>query len=252
MEREERAAGSLLLLNAVPEICPAVLDRADPQVAFAAFYENRGEVQRLATMLRREVDHIITPGPHSSARQWCVDKILDQFVEMNPDEAARLIQPAIGPSRSRSTFLFMSFPAIGLCRGLLRHRREVGADLWHSLMDEQGDGVTRRGDLAHLPFGVQRGRIIDPLQEHALFSARDDAAGTDRGGLNRRRRRPLAGGGRGARARRAHRGRCCASSHARGIRARSSANTGAMVGHAGPAADLRMARGRALDGARCF
>lgn len=98
------------------------------------------------------------------------------FVGCEPNEAERLVLPAIGPSRNRSTFLFMGFPAIGLCRGLLKHRPTVGAALWRSLMDEQDDGITKRGDLATMPFKASRSGVIDGLREHALSRARNDAA----------------------------------------------------------------------------
>lgn len=176
MEREEAANGSILLLSAAPTLGSAVLDHADPQIAVAAFHEDPCEVGRLVDFLRREVAHILGPGSHSSSRQWCRDDMLEGFVECEPDEAERLMQPAISPSRSRSTFLFMGFPAMGLCQGLLKQRPNVGAALWRSLMDEQDDGITKRGDLALMPFKVGRSELIEGLREHALSRARNDAA----------------------------------------------------------------------------
>jgi len=176
MDREEAAQGSLLLLEAMPSLGGAVLDRADPQVAVTAFDKDPQLIGRLAALLRREVEHILDRVSHSSGRLWCREDTLDGFVEREPDEAERLVRPAIGPNGNRSTFLFMGFPAMGLCQGLLRHRLDVGAVLWRSLMDEQHDGITRRGDLALLPFRVARSEVIDTLRAHALSLARDDAA----------------------------------------------------------------------------
>jgi len=176
MDREEAAQGSLLLLEAMPSLGGSVLDRADPQVAVAAFDKDPQSIRRLTALLRREVKHILDLTTHSSGRLWCRENDLDGFVEREPDEAERLVRPAIGSSRNRSTFLFMGFPVMGLCQGLLRHRPDVGAALWRSLMDEQHDGITRRGDLALLPFRVVRSEVIDALREHALSQARDDAA----------------------------------------------------------------------------
>jgi len=176
MDREEGAQGSLLLLEATPSLCGSVLERADPQVAVAAFDKDTQSIRRLTALLRREVKHILDRTTHSSGRLWCRENDLDGFVEREPDEAERLVRPAIGPSRDRSTFLFVGFPVMGLCQGLLRHRLDVGAALWRSLMNEQHDGITRRGDLALLPFRVVRSEVIDTLREHALSRARDDAA----------------------------------------------------------------------------
>ncbi len=176
MDREEAAHGSLLLLEAVSSLGWSVLDRADPQVAVEAFAKDPQTFGRLAVLLRREVEHILDRVSHSSGRLWCRRDTLDGFVEREPDEAERLVRPAIGPSRRRSTFLFMGFPALGLCQGLLRHRPDVGAALWRSLMDEEEDGITTHGDLALVPFRVARSETIDSLREHALSRARDDAA----------------------------------------------------------------------------
>ena len=176
MDREEAGHGSLLLLEAMPSLGWSVLDRADPQVAVAAFAKDPHAVGRLTALLRREVEHILDRVSHSSGRLWCRQDTLDDFVRCEPDEAKRLVRPAMSPGRSRSTFLFMGFPALGLCQGLLRHRPEVGAALWRSLMDEQEDGMPTRSDLALMPFRVPRSETIDALREHALSRARDDAA----------------------------------------------------------------------------
>lgn len=174
MEREEAAHGSLLLLEAKPALGSSVLDRADQQVSVAAFHQDPLEGERLSAFLVSEVGHIQDRVPHSSERTWCREDVLDGFVERHAEMAERLAQPAIGSNRSRSTFLFLGFPAMGLCHGLLRYRPQVGAALWRSLMDEQEIGITKRGDLALMPFTVPRGDVIDALREHALSLARND------------------------------------------------------------------------------
>ncbi len=176
MERDESIAGSVLLLGAMKDRGAAVLDRADPQIAVEAFRRDTSEAPRLERFLRMEMAHVLARDiKFSINRYWCKRDQIRAFVGASPEAAVELIGPGLLSGHARGTLLFMGFPILDLCHGLLDHRPEVGAELWRSLSDEERQGITKSRQLRLMPFGVARTKIVDGLRNDALAAAKNDA-----------------------------------------------------------------------------
>ena len=175
MDGDEAATGSILLLRAKPRRGSRVLDRADPQIAVEAFLDDPSEAPRLEAFLRDEIDHVLKRDiKFSSNRFWCRRAKVRAFVEAYPDIAAELVKPVMASGPARGTSLFMGFPVVELCAGLLRHRPDAGAALWKSLFHEERDGMTKSSQLVLMPFEVERSPLIDELRASSLGAATND------------------------------------------------------------------------------
>lgn len=175
MPTDEAAYGSLLLLRAKPALGKAVLDRAEPQVAVAAFQDDPDEADRLEALLMAECAFIRDrKSQKSSNRYWVRRDVLPTFVAARPEVAERLATSIMEMPGALSDALFLIFPIVGLCEGLLRHRPEFGFRLWRALVAQQGGGMTIRCGLELLPFRVPRNGHVDQARGEALRAARTD------------------------------------------------------------------------------
>ena len=174
--RLEAAFGSLLLLRAKALMGPGILDRADQQVAGAAFDEDEAELPRLARFVAERVELITAPNQGWSTEfEWArMDGALKKLVTLLPDDADRWTG-ALYEGRAHYASTSMSSPLTGLLRGLLLHRPDRGAHHWREFVRVTRASSARSEEVERLPFDVPPVGEVVSLRDEALGLIHDDA-----------------------------------------------------------------------------